>query len=298
MRVTTSRPVDLVRTLVALRHGPHDPSFRVVDGEVWRTTRRASGTATLRLRQTDRDEVEAWAWGDAADEALAAVPALLGEHDDLAGFDPPPGVVRDAWRRTAGARLGRSGLVLESLVPVVLEQRVIVRTAHDAWAWLLHRHGDPAPGPVPVGLRVPPTRETWAAMPTWEFHRAGVDPARARTVVAAARLASRLEPATSLPPAEALSRLQLVPGVGPWTAAKVAQRAFGDADAVHVGDLHLPAQVGWALTGRRTDDAGMLELLEPYRPHRWRVVHHLLAAGVAAAPRRGPRLPVEDHRRR
>ncbi|MDO8120140.1 hypothetical protein Q6346_02275 [Isoptericola sp. b490] len=147
-------------------------------------------------------------------------------------------------------------------------------------------------------MRVAPTREGWAGVPVWDFHRAGVDPRRARVVVAAARLGPRLEEATGLDAVGALARLQHVPGVGPWTAAKVAQRAFGDPDAVHVGDFHLPGQVGWALTGRRTDDAGMLALLEPFRGHRWRVVHHLLAAGLARAPRRGPRLPVEDHRHR
>jgi 3-methyladenine DNA glycosylase/8-oxoguanine DNA glycosylase len=294
--VRTSAPVDLVRTLAAFRHGRFDPSFRAVDGVVWRATRRRTGPATLRLRQVSRDAFEADAWGPGADEALEAVPGLLGELDDAAGFDPQPGVVRDAWRRTAAVRIGRSGLVLESLVPVALEQRVISRTAHDAWAWLLRAHGEPAPGPAPDGMRVAPSSEGWAAVPVWDFHRAGVDPGRARTVVAAARLASRLEEAVHLAPADAITRLSYAPGVGPWTAAKVAQRAFGDADAVHVGDFHLPAQVGWALTGARADDAGMLELLEPYRPHRWRVVHHLLAAGVAVPPRRGPRFAVQDHR--
>jgi hypothetical protein len=35
----------------------------------------------------------------------------------------------------------------------------------------------------------------------------------------------------------------------------------------------------------------MLELLEPYRGHRGRVLRLLLAGGIAA-PRRGPRLPL------
>jgi 3-methyladenine DNA glycosylase/8-oxoguanine DNA glycosylase len=134
-------------------------------------------------------------------------------------------------------------------------------------------------------------------VPVWDFHQAGVDPRRARAVVAAARLAHRLEDAAA-GPEELTRRLLLVPGVGRWTAAETTQRALGDADAVSVGDFHLSGQVGWALVGRRVDDAGMLELLRPYRPHRYRVVRHLLAAGMARVPRRGPRLAVEDHRRR
>ncbi|MDQ1531086.1 MAG: hypothetical protein QOE37_1191, partial [Microbacteriaceae bacterium] len=92
-------------------------------------------------------------------------------------------------------------------------------------------------------------------------------------------------------------RLRAVPGVGLWTYAEVAQRALGDADAVSVGDYHLAAAVGWALVGRPVDDDGMLELLEPWRGHRQRVVRLIYRSGVRT-PRRGPRITIEDHRRR
>jgi 3-methyladenine DNA glycosylase/8-oxoguanine DNA glycosylase len=85
-----------------------------------------------------------------------------------------------------------------------------------------------------------------------------------------------------------------LPGVGEWTAAETAQRAFGDADAVSVGDYHIPKMIGWTLLGRPVDDAGMLELLAPMRPHRQRVVRLLEASGLAYEPRRGPRLPVQQ----
>ncbi len=297
-------PVDARRTLAPLGHGPHDPAFHVApDGAVWRATRLPSGPATLRFSQTGPTSVEVVAWGDGAVAALALAPGMVGALDDASTFAPGVGVVRDAWRRTMGLRLGRSGQVLESLVPAILEQRVVTRSAWEAWTWLLRRHGERAPGPTPVDMRVPPSAQTWAAVPVWDFHRAGVDPARARTVVAVARLAGRLEESVAIADGPggseaALERLRVVPGVGPWTAALVAQRAWGDPDVVAVGDFHLPGQVGWALAGRRgVDDAGMLELLEPYRGHRQRVVRHLLAAGIARLPRRGPRLAPADHRR-
>lgn len=296
--VAVDGPLDLRRTLATLGHGPYDPAYRVTpDGVVWRATRLASGAATLRLTQRAPDAVDVTAWGPGTDEALAAAPALLGAHDDRTGFDPPPGVVRDAWRRTAGLRLGRTDRVLEALVPAVLEQRVVTSTAWAAWSWLVRRHGERAPGPTPDGMRVPPPAEVWAGIAVWDFHRAGVDPRRARVVVDAARLARRLEEAATLAPEDGLRRLQVVPGVGPWTAAHVAQRAWGDPDAVALGDLHLPGQIGWALAGRRgVDDVGMLALLEPYRGHRQRVVRHLLAAGVARVPRRAPRAAPADYR--
>ena len=94
---------------------------------------------------------------------------------------------------------------------------------------------------------------------------------------------------------DAYARLTAVPGVGEWTAAEVAVRALGDTDAVSVGDYHLAGLVGWALVGRPLDDAGMVELLEPWRPHRARVVRLVELSGVAK-PRFGPRMAVQDHR--
>ncbi len=298
VRVAVDGPLDLRRTLAPLGHGPYDPAYRVTpDGLVWRATLLASGPATLRLMQTGPDAVDVTAWGPGTDEALMMAPALLGALDDATAFRPPPGVVRDAWRRTPGLRLGRTDRVLEALVPAVLEQRVVTSAAWAAWSWLVRRHGERAPGPTPDGMRVPPPPDVWAYVPVWDFHRAGVDPRRARVVVEAARLARRLEEAARLAPEDGLRRLRVVPGVGPWTAAHVAQRAWGDPDAVAVGDFHLPGQVGWALAGRRgVDDAGMLALLEPFRGQRQRVVRHLLAAGVARVPRRAPRAAPADYR--
>jgi 3-methyladenine DNA glycosylase/8-oxoguanine DNA glycosylase len=87
-------------------------------------------------------------------------------------------------------------------------------------------------------------------------------------------------------------RLRAFPGLGPWTAAGVAAVALGDPDAVPVGDFHIPHMVSWALAREpRGDDQRMLELLEPYRGHRGRVVRLLMLAGVTA-PRYGPRMPL------
>src|SRR5262249_49801386 len=168
--------------------------------------------------------------------------------------------------------------------------------AFRSWRVLVSRYGTPAPGPAPAGMRVPPSAEVWRNIPSWEFHRANVDPRRAQTVVNFARRAVALERRASRPPAHAREALTSLPGVGEWTAAETAQRAFGDADAVSVGDYHIPKMIGWTLLGRPVDDTVMLELLEPMRPHRHRVVRLLEASGLAHEPRRGPRLPVQKIR--
>ena len=180
-------------------------------------------------------------------------------------------------------------------MPAVLEQKVVGREAHRAWRFLLGAHGSPAPGPAPAGMRVVPPPPVWARIPSWDWHRAGVEGVRARTIITAAEVADRLEQASELDPAEADRRLRSLPGIGPWTSAEIRQRAAGDPDAVSVGDYHLPRAVGWTLAGRITDDAGMLELLAPYAGHRYRVAR-LIELGGRLPPRRGPRMPVRDYR--
>lgn len=292
-----SRPVDLAATLAPLRRGSGDPCQRLGgDGTLWRTLRTPIGPVSLALRQAGPAEVAATAWGPGAPWALGALPDLLGARDPggaPAGAGPR---VAAAARRHVGLRVPRCGRVLEMLVPAVLEQQVTGFEARRAWRYLLHRYGEPAPGPAPAGLRVFPPAETWHRVPAWEWHRAGVAARRAGTVRAAAEVAGRLEETVALASADAVRRLQAVPGVGPWTAAEVSQRAYGDLDAVSVGDYHLPAYVGWALAGRPVDEAGMLALLEPYRPQRYRAIRLLEASGFRM-PRFGPRLAPPQLRR-
>jgi 3-methyladenine DNA glycosylase/8-oxoguanine DNA glycosylase len=235
------------------------------------------------------------AWGPGATWLLDRLPAHLGAHDDPSGFKAHHPVIADLTLRYPHLRIGRSSRVFEALVPAVLEQKVVGQEAHRAWRILLRKFGEPAPGPVPAGMRVIPPPRVWARIPSWDWHRAGVEGVRARTIINAADVASRLEEVLDLDPAETDHRLRSLPGIGVWTSAEIRQRAAGDPDAVSVGDYHLPRVVGWTLERRITDDAGMLELLAPYAGHRYRVTR-LLELGGSAPPRRGPHLPIRDYR--
>jgi 3-methyladenine DNA glycosylase/8-oxoguanine DNA glycosylase len=293
-------PVDVRAVLAVHRRGHSDPAFRVgADGAVWRTCRTPDGPGTLRVAAAGRQAAAA-AWGPGARWLLDQLPELLGAHDDPSGFSPVHGVLRDVAARHPGLRLGRSSRVFEALVPAVLEQKVVGIEATRAWRLLLTRYGEPAPGagpggPAPAGLRVFPPPQVWASIPSWEWHRAGVEGVRARTIIAAARAARRLEEIACMEPAAADRRLRAIAGIGPWTSAEVRQRALGDADAVSIGDYHLPSMVGWALAGQIVGDAGMLELLAPYRGHRYRATRLVELSGLAP-PRRGPRLAARDYR--
>jgi 3-methyladenine DNA glycosylase/8-oxoguanine DNA glycosylase len=144
-------------------------------------------------------------------------------------------------------------------------------------------------------MRVPPTPAQIRAVPDWEWHRAGVDNARRRAILACAAVAHRLEAACELGGERGRELLRRVPGIGVWTAAEVAQRAWGDPDAVSFGDFHIPTLVGWALVGRPLDDAGMLEVLAPYVPQRGRAVRYVELSGFRR-PRFGPRFSPRDYR--
>ena len=294
--VRPALPTDLRLTLHSLRRGPHDPHFRYEGAAVWRACLTPAGPGTIRLVQRGA-EIDVSAWGDGAEWLVASAPDLVGARDSLDGWDPPYPILREVHARNPGLRIPRSGLVFDAVVPSVLEQRVLGTEAWRSWRQLVRRFGTPAPGPEGMPpLVVPPGADVLKRLPSWEWHRAGVDAQRWRVVAAAAQVAARLEEALTMTPDDALRRLRAVPGIGQWTAAEVAQRALGDADAVSVGDLHLPALVGWVLAGHRTDDAGMLELLEPVRGHRYRATRLIEMSGLRH-PRFGPRYAGFDIRK-
>jgi 3-methyladenine DNA glycosylase/8-oxoguanine DNA glycosylase len=290
-------PCAVGTTLSILRRGSGDPTFRTdPDGTVWRGIRTPEGPAALRLRPRPAEgEVHATAWGAGADWALDSVPAMLGCDDDPTGFDPTHRVLADAHRRRPHWRVCRTGLVMEALVPAIIEQKVTGQEALSGFRLLVLRFGERAPGAgAERGLWVQPAPATLRLVPSWEWLRMHIDPARSRAVVRAAAVASALERTAGMPAEEVDRRLRSLPGVGVWTSAEVRFRAHGDADAVSFGDYHIAKNVGWALTGQEVDDDGLAELLEPYRPHRYRVQRLVELAGLRR-PRHGPRMAPRRH---
>lgn len=304
-------PYSLASTLGVLQRGSHDPCVRVAGRSAWLCFDTAAGPSSLFLSQSAQPgpqdgptTVAVRAWGPGAAAAVASAPGLLGAGDDWAGFDAPgfhttlPRMVSQARRRHSGIRLPSTGRVFDALVPVILEQKVTTIEARHAWRYLAGRFGTPAPGPVPPGMRIAPGPRQLRRIGSWEWHAARVDISRRTTIMRAVEAAAGLDRLGAVPlSAGPGAKLRTVPGIGPWTAAEVLQRTHGDPDSVSVGDYHLAAYVGHALTGRATDDAGMLELLSPWAGHRQRVVRMLVLSGFRK-PSFGPRLAPMDHRRR
>jgi 3-methyladenine DNA glycosylase/8-oxoguanine DNA glycosylase len=316
-QMATPAVYDFARTVRALPMGHHDPCFRIADGAFWWTTRTPNGPATLCLRR-DGSGVAATAWGAGRDWILAQADAVAGLRDDLTGFgelaQAHPVVARVA-KLYSGHRIAATGRVFQRLLRTVFEQRVSGVAAYRSYAAMVrhfHRVGDqePAPGPLTT-LLLPPTAQMIAASPYWVFHPLGVEQKRADALCRLAAIAEQLEACPT--PAALTQRMTALRGVGPWTAAEASRAAFGDPDAVSVGDLHIPHTVAWALAGqvragardagpgaRKGDlspaDRRMLELLEPFQGHRGRVCILLQMAGLRA-PRFGPRQKIQTFAR-
>ena len=290
-------PTDVAGAIRYQQRGAHDPSQTTVDGVIWRATRTPEGIATIAIRPGLRT-VRAAAWGPGAGWTLDQLPRLCGAGDDPEGFDASRHpLIAATHHRRPDLRIGATDLVFDALASSVFEQKVTGLQAFGAWRWILTRHGEPAPGPTPRPMYAPPA--DWRMIPSWSWHRAGLEPPQSRTIVDAARRRPSIErAAVAATTGDERDRVfTSLTGVGVWTSAETRIRAFGDPDAVSFGDYHVAHQVGYALTGSRVDDDGMRELLEPWKGHRQRVIRLIGASGVVE-PRRGPRLAPEDHRAR
>jgi 3-methyladenine DNA glycosylase/8-oxoguanine DNA glycosylase len=282
--ISLTSPIDLALTMAPIAHGRGDPTIRFAPEGIWRAVRMPSGPATLRLRPVEGGVAVA-AWGPGAAAALDGAADLVGANDDPSLLMPQHRLIRELVHRFAWLRLPRTNRPFDALLPAICEQKVAGVEARAAFRGIVAAHGEPAPGPAT--LRLPPAPTTLAALPYFAFHRFGLERRRADLIRHTAELAARLEGA---PQAEVYARLGAMPGIGPWTLAELGRIAFGDPDAVSVGDYHLPNLVAWALAREpRASDARMLELLEPYRGQRGRVQRLLEASGIRA-PRYGPRM--------
>ena len=282
-RLEVEVPLDLRRTLRPL-------GGTMADDGWWWPARTPDGPATLHL-QRDAGGVVARSWGEGAEWMLDRVPSLLGLDDRPEELTTDHVVVGDLLRRHRGARFGATGLVFEALVSSIVAQKVTGKEAAAGLRGLSRRFSDHAPGPR--RLHLPPDAARLASAPYWEFHTLGIEKRRADVLRRVSADAGRIQRLASLAPEEARRFLHRYRGVGVWTSAETVAVSHGDADAVSVGDFHLKNIAAWYLAGRaRGTDEEMLALLEPFRPHRGRVLRLLAQAG--RAPAFGPRMPIRS----
>jgi 3-methyladenine DNA glycosylase/8-oxoguanine DNA glycosylase len=275
-------PVDLRRSSTLQRLGAYDPTVRAGPallqkafagpaGVLHATLRREPGSLAVELR------------GPGADAVLEGWLGALPPDDGYDTFAPASTLLRRLHRGLPGLRLLRVPWVFDVACGAILQQRVTWAEACRGWRSLATRFGHPDGDAVAF-----PSPARLLELPSWEFSRLGIDHRRTRAMHLLAREELR-HPFLSVrtPRDELRRRLAMIPGIGPWTTALVLGTAAGDADAVPVGDLHLPHLVTWALAGEpRGSDERMLELLAPYAGQRFRVVRLLLAAPQVRDPSR------------
>lgn len=279
--------IDVGATLRAAAILPGDPTVRLETDRFARATLTPDGPGEIAVTWSDgRANVEVW--GDGGGWLAERAGGLLGLLDDVTGFEPQAGPVREAWRRHHRTRVARTFTVWHDAAALILQQRVRFTDAARQWRELVRAWGEAGPGPH--GLHVPPDPVGVGRRSYVDFHRFEIERSRAQILINAAREMPRLVSATDRPWHEVEPRLSAIRGVGPWTRAGVQGLTWGDADTVIVGDIGLPGAIAWFLAREeRADDARMLELLEPHRPHRYRVLQLALATG-GGPPRRHHRL--------
>lgn len=242
----------------SLRKVHLDPSGNVI---VWRFTR----TTTAFVVEVDGDD------GRLHDVITGQFPLA----DGMDCFRPDHPLLRKLSKGFNGLRLMRMPWTFDVAAGAVLQQRVRWQTAYGDFRKIALKWGTRAQGSVAF-----PTSAQLAAVPLFRLEAIGLDPKRARTLHLLACADARhafLRPDAEL--ADVAARLLAIPGIGPWTTAHVLGVAYGDPDAVPVGDLHIPALVTSALAGEpEGTDERMLELLAPYAGQRFRVIRLLLWA--------------------
>lgn len=223
----------------------------------------------------DGDSLEVSAFGSDADALLEETLCGLRQDDCYSSFATEDSGVLRLHQKHPGLRLLRVPWLYETACSAILQQRIRTVDAMRDWRRITQRFGAPAP----LGLRAFPSAEMLARVPQFELERMGIDAKRAKTLL---RFAKELR-FVALRPAMGFSQLRQtllrVPGIGPWTAETVMGYGAGDTDAAIPYDLHLPRVVCYALAGEFDgSDERMMELLEPFRGHRFRIIRLLYEA--------------------
>ena len=295
--------LDLVPSVDRARRGA--VAIRVRPGLVRRAEAGPSGPLVFDAgRCPDGVRVEVWGCAatrlDARERALDDARAWLGWYDDvpdLVSLTAGHSALQQAARSVGTVRLSRLPRVQEAVGRAVIEQLVQLVESRRSIAQLAAAIGQPASR----NLWCWPTAAMVARTPAYAMRRCGISLRNATALHASALDDAQLERVRD--DFAALDRrLRAIRGIGVWTSAQ-ARLALGDPDAVSVGDHNLPSMVCHALADTdpaECDDALMLELLEPYRGQRGRVIQ-LIGRAVSRghlprARRRAPRAAPSAHR--
>ncbi|MFC5863120.1 DNA-3-methyladenine glycosylase family protein [Acidicapsa dinghuensis] len=273
-------PVHFPRTFNLQRLGPYDPTTEL-HSDCFRKAFFYRGTpAAIEIIRSTKDEKRALVirtHGDNADELLAETAADLQQEDGYAQFSTSDAGMQRLHRLLPGLRVVRVPWLYDMTCSAILQQRVRTVDAMREWRKIAYRYGTPAP----LGLHAFPSAEVLAAVPQFALESIGIDAKRAKTLLRFAREMRFVSLKPGMDFEQLRQTLLRVAGIGPWTTETVLGYGAGDTDAAIPGDLHLPRIVCYALAGEEDGtDERMMELLEPFRGHRFRIIRLITSAGI------------------
>jgi 3-methyladenine DNA glycosylase/8-oxoguanine DNA glycosylase len=258
------------------RLGGYDPTAELSDDCFRKAFFYRGEPAAVEVCRT-ADGVEICAYGNHAEELLKETVQGFEQNDLYSDFATDDTGVFRLHQSFPGLRLLRVPWLYDATCSAILQQRIRTVDAMRDWRRITKRYGSPAP----LGLWAFPPADVLARVPAFALEGMGIDAKRVRALLNFARESRlvRFKPEMSF--AAMRQYLLRVPGIGPWTAETVMGYGVGDVDAAIVGDLHLPRVVCYALAGEfNGTDERMIELLEPFRGHRFRIIRLLYAAGL------------------
>ncbi len=270
-------PIHFARTFSLQSLGPHDPTASRTRDRFAKAFFYRDAPAALDFSRCGERELQVTAHGPHAQALAEEAARCLAQPDHYATFlTPDTGIQRLHWR-LAGLRILRFPWLWDSVNSAILQQRIRTADAMRGWRRVTRRWGSPAP----LNLTAFPPPATLAQIPRFELEALDIDHQRAQTMLRFAQ-ESRFHPLTASMDFPTLrAHLLRQPGIGPWTTETVLGYGAGDIDAAIPGDLHLPHLVSYALAGEpEGSDQRMMELLEPFRGHRFRIIRLLYDSGL------------------
>lgn len=273
-------PIHFARTFSLQRLGTYDPTAEAGKDFFRKAFFFRNEPAALDFRRAG-ESLEITAFGPHSSQLLEETANGLRQDDCYDSFSTEDTGILRLHRLFPGLRLLRFPWLYDMTCSAILQQRIRTVDAMRAWRRIAQRWGAPAP----LGLRAFPSAEMLSQLPKFEFQNIDIDAQRTRTLLRFANESRFLPLRTQMSFSELREHLQRVPGIGPWTTETVLGYGAGDPDAAIPGDLHLPHVVCYALAGETEgSDERMIELLEPFRGHRFRIIR-LIYESKLSAPR-------------
>jgi len=217
-------------------------------------------SALARVRQRADGDLVVRIEGERPEAALERLRFVLAADDSHAAFverfrnDPQIGA---SIRLRPGRRPLRTATVTHALLKAVCGQLIQAKAARLLEAKLVR-----ATTREHAGLRLPPTRETFAPLSPAALARLGLVSRRANVLVRLAREWD-VERLRGVPSSVAAARLERERGLGPWSSGVVSLYGLGHFDRGLVGDLGLVKLLS-ARAGRWVEAEETRALLDPY----------------------------------